>query len=58
MMTEINEIAVPKTCKECPVVRVHKDLIFCGCMRSLRASKEREKDCRLMRKMCPIGWNE
>lgn len=58
MTTETNEITVPKTCKECPVVRVCKDLIFCGCMRSLSANKQREKECRLMRKKCPIGWNE
>lgn len=48
----------PKTCEQCPVVRIKKGEISCGCMRELKAKAHDLLEKLIMWRKCPIDWDK
>ena len=54
----MDKILKPVSCSKCPVVKVDKDTIVCGCMKELKAIKTDYYEQDLMYGKCPIGWDK
>lgn len=56
-----NKIYKPKTCLQCPAVKIDKKdkgKIVCGCMRNLSADTRKPNEAKEMWNKCPIGWDK
>lgn len=49
-------IMKPKSCRECPAVRIKKGELQCGVMHELKATRTEEEFC--MWKKCPLVWDK
>lgn len=52
------KIYKPNSCLECPVVKIEKNKIICGCYRSLTADIKDKNDQYYMWKKCHIDWDK
>ena len=57
-MKNITKITKPKTCEQCPVVKVEKGQIICGVMRELKASANNYAEKFQMWKQCNLDWDK
>ena len=56
-----NKIYKPKTCFQCPAVKIEKKdkgKIVCGCMRNLSADIRKPHEQKEMCDNCPICWEK
>lgn len=55
---EEKKLYKPKTCEQCPAVRVEKGEIVCGCMRELKAKANNPIEKLQMWQKCPLAWDK
>lgn len=57
-MEQENKIYKPKSCEECPVIRIGKEIMTCGVHKKLKANISISKEKYNMWKNCPIDWDK
>lgn len=57
-MEQENKIYKPKSCEQCPVIRIDKGTMTCGAYKKLKAKISDSTERYNMWKSCPIDWDK
>lgn len=52
------KIYKPKSCKDCPAVKIEKGMLVCGCLRELKSNLKSQTEQKTMWEKCPIDWDK